>query len=361
MRTISRTVTGEEHAEIVAGRLIRASCYFSMEPLPDDVREFIVKEEREEWLDDCIKDTIQTTLPSSEDSPPSTSFLLNDGCDSDLQIKPVRVTVKPEENGYGLMIGIQGHGLHDMEPGYEEVVVIEHWQGDVRVLVWSDITKEDPTVISMANARESNLPPDKEELKRLWSDEDEQEAITQGWILFNGLGYPTTWSIERCVDQLSDWGDDNLNYHHSQTFPSHEAAKNFVAAQADSRDPLAWRAIEFLRTVKSKDAERFKCLDKMWCLQDQQEAQAQGWDIFHTGRPAGEVDNDVVNGKPYGYRPFEIQRCDEADIFKGGDLEAHAFVRKNYEAGELLTQRAAEFLKLRSPVEYEAVFGERTT
>jgi hypothetical protein len=50
--------------------------------------------------------------------------------------------------GYGDKMTSTGHGVP---------IILEVHEGELRVVIWSDINKEDPThIISLANARESN-------------------------------------------------------------------------------------------------------------------------------------------------------------------------------------------------------------
>jgi len=64
----------------------------------------------------------------------------------------VRVDV---ENGT-LYLYPEGYGDASTEDGEGCPVMIERWNGELRVVVWSDINKEDPThIISLEGARES--------------------------------------------------------------------------------------------------------------------------------------------------------------------------------------------------------------
>lgn len=69
-----------------------------------------------------------------------------------------------------------------------------------------------------------------------------------------------------------------------------------------------------------------------WTDADRAVAEAQGWDIFETsrGHPSAE---EIVNGKPYGYRPYELQRDDEANLLSS-DEDAWLLVRRNAQAGD---------------------------
>ena len=56
------------------------------------------------------------------------------------------IYIKPE--GYGYMCSLDNAGIP---------VLIEIWEDELRVVVWSDINQEDPThIISLEKAREEN-------------------------------------------------------------------------------------------------------------------------------------------------------------------------------------------------------------
>lgn len=82
-------------------------------------------------------------------------------------------------------------------------------------------------------------------------------------------------------------------------------------------------------------------------------ASEQGWAIFEA---SGDPDA-VVGGKPYGIRPYELQKDDEAGVFRD-DLEAWSFVARQAERGDETAQRAIEFLRDNSPNEYGAFIIE---
>lgn len=90
-----------------------------------------------------------------------------------------------------------------------------------------------------------------------------------------------------------------------------------------------------------------------WPVACQEAALAEGWDLFSTDRdPRDEL--GVVNGKPYGYRPFELQRYEEAGIF-AADQDAWRFVWYRAQDGSPLHQQALAFLQQESPEEYTAI------
>jgi len=52
-----------------------------------------------------------------------------------------------------ILVGAEGFGTMNTE-GDEPMVMVEYWEGELRVLVWSDINQEDPThIISLEGAK----------------------------------------------------------------------------------------------------------------------------------------------------------------------------------------------------------------
>ncbi len=94
-------------------------------------------------------------------------------------------------------------------------------------------------------------------------------------------------------------------------------------------------------------------MESAWGPADSETANNLGWDIFETNRHP-ETEKELVNGKPYGHRPFEIQMVEEMGVF-ANDEEAHAFVRAAAQSGDSLANRALAFLQAFSPIEYAAV------
>jgi hypothetical protein len=68
-------------------------------------------------------------------------------------VEPRTLTVKTgNKNGF-LDISVEGYGnCCEVEEG--SIVALEIWEGELRLLVWSDINREDPThVISLEDAQ----------------------------------------------------------------------------------------------------------------------------------------------------------------------------------------------------------------
>lgn len=93
----------------------------------------------------------------------------------------------------------------------------------------------------------------------------------------------------------------------------------------------------------------------VWSNEDSAAAAEQGWAIFTTSRDVAS-EKELVNGKPYGHRPFELQRDDEMGVFED-DAAAHVFVRDAAAKGDGLAQRALAYLQVVSPLEYEAIIA----
>lgn len=92
-----------------------------------------------------------------------------------------------------------------------------------------------------------------------------------------------------------------------------------------------------------------------WDENDCAQALQQGWAIFATSHD-DDIANQIVKGKPYGHRPYELQAVDEEGAFVD-DEEAHTFVREAVNSGDPLAMRAAAYLQLHSPVEYDALMA----
>lgn len=62
-----------------------------------------------------------------------------------------------DNNGEHVCVAADSHGDHGTTAGYGEIAIIELYQGKLRLLVWADINREDPThVIDLSGALESN-------------------------------------------------------------------------------------------------------------------------------------------------------------------------------------------------------------
>lgn len=99
-----------------------------------------------------------------------------------------------------------------------------------------------------------------------------------------------------------------------------------------------------------------------WSRVDSDAAMMQGWDIFPADH-GPEAAEEVVEGKPYGHRPYEVMSLDDppegapklADDYAAWDL-----LVAGVKSGNPLCVRARDFLIVNSRAEYEAIFdGER--
>jgi len=66
-----------------------------------------------------------------------------------------KVSVKVEIDDGNIYIHPEGYGDCSSQDGYGYPLMIEIWEGELRVVAWSDINEEDPTdTISLEGARE---------------------------------------------------------------------------------------------------------------------------------------------------------------------------------------------------------------
>jgi len=78
---------------------------------------------------------IDTTITDKDDSYPT---------------KDVPLTVESVYDS--ILISAEGYGD---KCGGKEIVLVEIWQGELRVVIWGDVNQEDPThIISLEQARE---------------------------------------------------------------------------------------------------------------------------------------------------------------------------------------------------------------
>lgn len=81
------------------------------------------------------------------------------------------VVVSGEKDGLGVMLAIKGYGDHCSADGDGHPILLERFQGRLRLVVWADINQEDHThIIDLEDARED---------KRLAEDSDflTQQAV----------------------------------------------------------------------------------------------------------------------------------------------------------------------------------------
>jgi len=95
----------------------------------------------------------------SETHSPCSTTLRDAHPDHDGKL-PIRFAVSPN----GVSLYAEGHGDCGSAEGHGTPVFIELYKGELRVLVWADINREDPThTISLAGARSDRRHPDGEE------------------------------------------------------------------------------------------------------------------------------------------------------------------------------------------------------
>jgi hypothetical protein len=89
-----------------------------------------------------------------------------------------------------------------------------------------------------------------------------------------------------------------------------------------------------------------------WCLTHGNKA--EGWFICMVDERDDAEKQGLVNGKPYGHRPYELQAIVDEGVFET-DNDAWKHVRKLALKGDACAVAALEFLKKHSPPEYEAI------
>lgn len=66
----------------------------------------------------------------------------------------LEVTIKQEK--FGINITPKGYGDYSANDGEGMPIFIEIVDGELRLVVWNDINKQDPLIISLEGAKESN-------------------------------------------------------------------------------------------------------------------------------------------------------------------------------------------------------------
>lgn len=91
-----------------------------------------------------------------------------------------------------------------------------------------------------------------------------------------------------------------------------------------------------------------------WTPEDNEQAAAEGWAIFVVDGRDPATEAQLVDGEPYGHRPYELQKVDESDTFDD-DNEAWTYVLRRSQEGDDLATRALRFLEVESPNEYREI------
>jgi hypothetical protein len=74
--------------------------------------------------------------------------------DSEIAVSMIPIKVFAEAGK--IWISPQGYGEKCAEDGKGYPIGLEIWQGKLRIVVFNDINSEDPQIINLENARESN-------------------------------------------------------------------------------------------------------------------------------------------------------------------------------------------------------------
>jgi len=64
-------------------------------------------------------------------------------------------------NGF-LCIAPDGYGEYDAADGHGQPILLEVWEGQLRVILFSDINNQDPQIIVMEGAREDKRKPEEQ-------------------------------------------------------------------------------------------------------------------------------------------------------------------------------------------------------
>lgn len=123
--------------------------------------------ERLQWvwaaeLDDSltwfIADKLPCTLPVVKEP---VKLTLTDAAPALIEGGGRQVEVKFENLADGsIALMIPGYGTSDMQDGYGSPIILELWEGRLRLCVWNDINAEDPTIIDLEGARENTRTPE---------------------------------------------------------------------------------------------------------------------------------------------------------------------------------------------------------
>ncbi len=81
-------------------------------------------------------------------------FILRDVAETHSGVAVGSVAV--EKDMLGLLIKIRGYGDHDSQDGEGSPIFLEVHEGKLRLLVWDDINQEEPRIIPLHRALESN-------------------------------------------------------------------------------------------------------------------------------------------------------------------------------------------------------------
>lgn len=88
-------------------------------------------------------------------------FKLYDEADYAANDKSPAVHGEIDASGASVDISVTGYGTAGMEPGYGPIAMLEYWGGKLRLIVFADITQEEPThIIDLSGSRESLRPPE---------------------------------------------------------------------------------------------------------------------------------------------------------------------------------------------------------
>lgn len=67
--------------------------------------------------------------------------------------KELKGTIHIDNNG--VYFSFDGYGEANAQPGFGSPVFIEFYGNELRVICWNDINEQEPTIVSMEDAKES--------------------------------------------------------------------------------------------------------------------------------------------------------------------------------------------------------------
>jgi hypothetical protein len=104
---------------------------------------------------DKYVDKLMSEILSTCKQPHANRFLLENVYGSDGYVSHILGSVDIDTGG--ITFGFSGYGENGAREGHGQPVLIENREGELYVVVWADINREDPThSICMSGAKESN-------------------------------------------------------------------------------------------------------------------------------------------------------------------------------------------------------------
>ena len=84
-------------------------------------------------------------------------MVLKDVSEKEEFSREVKVSASAEQDDLAMVIEAKGYGNAGVEDGHGSPVILEVYNGSLRLVVWADINQEDPThIIDLEGAREDS-------------------------------------------------------------------------------------------------------------------------------------------------------------------------------------------------------------